>query len=140
MNVVLLTEDNETDVRLIKRIFDGGSVALHCVNSGEDCLMYLRHEGPYFDDPSPDLVLLDLSLPMMDGRDVLRHVKADPALRYIPIVILTGYADAHDVVRQYDAGCNAYVVKPHDYDALAATLRAIVAFWFNVAVLPGRPN
>lgn len=136
MNVILAVEDRETDVRLIQHAFEGTSIALHHVSTGEECLMYLRKEGQYFDTQTPDLVMLDLSLPGLDGREVLTAIKTDPKLRYMPVIIFTGYAEDRDVYRQYDAGVNAYVVKPRDYDLLTEQIRSIIGFWFHTALLP----
>ncbi len=136
MNVILAVEDRETDVQLIKSAFHGTGVSLHQVTTGEECLMYLRKESQYFDTQTPDLVLLDLSLPGMDGREVLKTIKTDPALRYMPVIIFTGYAEDRDVFRQYDAGCNAYVQKPATFKELAENIRCIVEFWGRCAILP----
>ena len=136
MNVILLTEDRELDSRLVRQALAGTSIDLHCVNTGEDCLMFLRKQGAYFDAPTPDLVLLDLSLPGMDGREVLLEIKRDKDLKYLPVVIFTGAMEERDLFRQYEAGCSGYIVKPNDYDELTRTLRSIITYWFYVVVLP----
>lgn len=139
MNVILLTEDREFDTQLVQRALQGGSIDLYCVGSGESCLEFLRKQGEFFDVPTPDLVLLDLSLPGIDGRDVLTIIKNDVDLKYIPVVIFTGSMDPADLFRQYEAGCGGYIVKPADYDELARVLRSIITYWFYVAIPPRKP-
>src|SRR6185295_10780307 len=125
MDVILLTEDREIDVQLVRQALRGSSIDLYCVGTGEECLAFLRKEGAHFDAPSPDLLLLDLSLPGIDGRDVLVEIKSDDNLKYLPVVIFTGTVDERDLFRQYEAGCSGYIIKPTDYDELSRTLRAI---------------
>ena len=96
----------------------------------------MRREEPYAGAPVPDLVLLDLNMPRKDGREVLAEVKEDPALRLIPVVVLTTSAAERDLVKSYDLHANAYVVKPLDLDQFIEVVQAIKNFWFTIVKLP----
>lgn len=137
---VLLVEDNEDDVVLLRLGFDraGVPVDLHVVDNGAACLHFLRREPPFSAAPRPDLVLLDLNMPVLDGRGTLAAIEADPALRDIPVVVLTTSAREEDVARMYRLRCAGYVVKPVDVDQFFAAVRTICAYWFTVVRLPGR--
>ena len=100
----------------------------------------LRGESPCEDAPRPDLILLDLNLPRMDGREVLAATKADPVLRRTPVVVLTSSQEESDLLRAYDEDANAYVVKPIGLEGLAEVVKAIDAFWFSVVRLPGQAD
>ena len=133
--VVLLVEDNLADVELTCMALDeeGGPGTVFVARDGVDALAFLRHEGAHADAPRPDLVLLDLNLPGIDGRGVLAEMKRDAALKRIPVVVLTSSSAPDDVAGAYDAGCNCFVTKPVDLDAYLATVRAIEHFWHTVA-------
>jgi CheY-like chemotaxis protein len=105
---ILLVEDNPGDVRLTREALKEGKIRnnLNVVGDGVEALRYLRREGPYAESTRPDLILLDLNLPRMDGREVLEAVKADPSLRLIPVVVLTSSAAEQDIVRAYDLHAN----------------------------------
>ena len=135
---VLLVEDNENDVELTQRALqkEGLHVNLQHVWNGEECMSYLRREGDYADKPWPDMVLLDLNLPVMDGREVLAEIVRDESLRRIPVVILTTSAADADLLRMYELRCNAYIVKPVDFDQFREVIRSLGDFWFSVAMLP----
>jgi CheY-like chemotaxis protein len=137
---VLLVEDDPGDVLLTREAFEHQKVAnrLHVVNNGEDAITFLRKEGAYADAPDPDLVLLDLNLPGMHGREVLMAVKEDPRLQTIPVVVLTTSEAEEDVLRSYQLHANAYVTKPVDFDRFMAVVRAIDDFFVSVVRLPGR--
>ena len=98
-------------------------------------MQYLRREGRYANSPRPSLVVLDLNLPRKDGRQVLAEIKPDPALRRIPIVILTSSSSQQDVTQSYDLHANCYIVKPLDFDGLRQVVQRIEQFWFGVAKL-----
>ena len=138
---VLLVEDDPGDVLMTQEAFQDYKIAnnLTVVTNGEDAISYLRKEGGYADAVTPDLVLLDLNLPRRDGREVLREVKADPALRHIPIVVLTTSDAEDDVLGSYQLYANAYVRKPVDFEQFVAAIRAIDNFFISVVRLPGRP-
>jgi CheY-like chemotaxis protein len=109
---------------------------LHWVENGEDAMDYLHCQGEFVDVLRPDLILLDLNLPGMDGREVLAEVKADPLLKNIPIVILTTSTDEEDVLRSYNLNANCYVTKPIDiYDFIRA-VQLINEFWLAAVKLP----
>ena len=137
---VLLVEDDPGDVLLTREAFEHQKVAnqLHVVNNGEDAIAFLRKEGAYADAPDPDLVLLDLNLPGMHGREVLAAIKEDARLQTIPVVVLTTSEAEEDVLRSYRLHANAYVTKPVDFDRFMAVVRAIDEFFVSVVRLPTR--
>jgi CheY-like chemotaxis protein len=139
---VLLVEDDPGDVVLITEAFEHNKVnnRLHVVADGVEALQFLRREAPYEDAAVPDLVLLDLNLPRKDGRQVLAEVKADDALRRIPVVVLTTSKAEEDVLRSYDLHANAYVTKPVDFDRFIEVVRQIDEFFVSVVKLPGRDS
>jgi chemotaxis family two-component system response regulator Rcp1 len=103
---------------------------------GVEALAFLRREGEWADAPRPDLVLLDLNLPRKDGRQVLEEMKTDPALRHIPVVVLTSSQAEQDIVRAYDLHANCYITKPVDLDQFITVVKSIEDFWFTVVKLP----
>jgi chemotaxis family two-component system response regulator Rcp1 len=135
---ILLVEDNAGDVRLTREALREArvDVELIAVSDGEEALAYLRKEGRHSDARRPDLVLLDLNLPKRNGLEVLEDMRRDPALRLLPVIMLTTSAAAHDVSACYDRGVNSYVVKPLDLDDFTSVVRAIDAFWLQTARLP----
>jgi CheY-like chemotaxis protein len=135
---VLLVEDDPGDVLLTREAFEHQKVnnRLHVVNNGEDAINFLRQQGKFTDAPLPDLILLDLNLPGMHGREVLSTVKEDPGLRTIPVVVLTTSEAEEDVLRSYALHANAYVTKPVDFDRFMAVVRAIDEFFVSVVRLP----
>lgn len=139
---ILLAEDNEDDVFLMSEVFRriGLPANLRNVENGEECLAYLRKEGCYAGVPTPDLLFLDLNMPIMDGRQVLGALVADPRLRRLPVVILTTSANERDIQEMYDLRCSSYIVKPIDFDAFERAIRIIGEYWLNLAVLPMPPE
>jgi len=135
---VLLVEDNPGDVRLTREAFKDAKVHLqmHVVNDGVEALDFLNRRGDYENSPRPDLILLDLNLPRKDGRDVLAEVKADPALKSIPVVILTTSASDVDIESSYLLHANCYISKPVDLEGFLTVVRSIDSFWFAVVKLP----
>ena len=135
---ILLVEDNPGDVRLTREALKEGKIRnnLNVASDGVEALRYLRREGPYAGAARPDLILLDLNLPRMDGREVLQAVKMDPSLRHIPVVVLTSSAAEQDIVRAYDLHANCYVSKPVDLDQFIHVVKSIEDFWFNIVKLP----
>ena len=112
---------------------------LYVVRDGEEAMEFLRHTGRYADAkgaPRPGLVLLDLNLPRVDGREVLEQIKGDPALRRIPVVVLTSSLAEADVMRCYDQGANSYVTKPVDFEEFLRAVAAIGRYWLHVAEIP----
>ncbi|MFD1563751.1 response regulator [Haloarchaeobius amylolyticus] len=135
---ILLVEDNPGDVRLTREAFKQGRIEndLHVVSDGNEALSFLSQEGEYADAPRPDLILLDLNLPGKDGEDILEELKNDPALRSIPVIVLTSSSAEEDIARSYELHANAYLTKPVDPDEFIETVRAFEKFWFSVVRLP----
>ncbi|WP_199421949.1 response regulator [Actinotalea solisilvae] len=135
---VLLVEDDPGDVLMVREVFEDHAVGGHLdvVSDGAEALAFLRREGEHADARRPDVVLLDLNLPKIGGREVLEVVKADDELRSIPVVVLTTSAAEEDILRAYAAHANAYVTKPVDWDAFTAAVRRIGHFFGDVARLP----
>lgn len=135
---ILLVEDNPGDVDLTLEALDEAKIRneVHVAEDGVEAMAFLRREGSYADAPRPDLVLLDLNMPRMDGRQVLEEVKKDADLRRIPIVVLTTSEDEQDVLDAYEHSANAYIVKPVDFQQFFGTIRALEDFWLTVVRLP----
>jgi len=134
---ILLVEDNPSDVYLTEEALRSMGVTsrLHVAGDGVEAMAFLRREGMHAEAPRPDLVLLDLNLPLKDGRRVLAEVKEDEALRRIPIIVLTTSNAPSDVVKCYDLHANCYIVKPVDFDEFETVIRAIEEFWFRYVTL-----
>ena len=135
---ILLVEDNEGDEFLVTDAFEhaGFPYEMEVVRNGEAALERLRGEGTYSGRPVPDLVLLDLNLPRLDGRDVLRTVKSDAQLAQVPVLVLTTSSSQSDIDTCYGLHANAYLTKPFEVSGYESIVEAIRAFWFNVATLP----
>jgi CheY-like chemotaxis protein len=135
---ILLVEDNEDDVFITRRSFqktDPNAEISH-VSNGVECLKYLRQEAPYETSPLPDLVLLDINMPLMDGREVLEELSADPKLRQIPVVVLTTSESNSEVREMYRLKCNTYITKPVDFNDFHAAVQQIYDYWFHLAANP----
>lgn len=134
----LLVEDNPGDVRLTREALKESKLRnrLNIVGDGVEALAFLRREGKYASAPRPDLVLLDLNLPRKDGREVLAEIKADPALKRIPVVIITSSEAEQDVLASYDLHVNCYVSKPVDLEQFIKVVRSIETFWLTIVKLP----
>ncbi|NTU84355.1 MAG: response regulator [Chloroflexales bacterium] len=135
---ILLVEDNPGDVRLTMEALRDAKMhnQVHVAKDGVEALAFLLHESPYQATPRPDLILLDLNLPRKDGREVLAAIKGDPALRRIPVVVLTTSQDEQDVLASYDLHANSYIVKPVDLDQFISIVKSIEDFWFEIVKLP----
>jgi len=135
---VLLVEDSASDAELTRKAFQRQRIEmrLHHVWDGIECLNFLERVEPFTQAPRPDLILLDLNMPRMDGREVLRKVKGDQALCPIPIVVLTTGAERSDIVDAYRAHANAYVIKPVDLERFFSLIGNIRNFWMETAELP----
>ncbi|MBX3651377.1 MAG: response regulator [Burkholderiales bacterium] len=138
---ILLAEDNEDDVVLMRHGFELAKLAvgLHHVENGHECMNFLRKTGKYADAPTPDIVLLDLNMPIMSGREVLAELVADEKLNHIPVVILTTSAEDQDILSMYKLRCSSYIVKPVDFDQFLRVIRGIGDYWLTIVVLPRRP-
>ena len=135
---VLLVDDNPGDVRLTLEAFKDAKMHLgiHVAKDGVEAMEFLTRQGPYFESPRPDLILLDLNLPKKDGREVLAEVKAHPFLKTIPVVILTTSASDADIERSYLLHANCYVSKPVDLEGFLKVVQSIDNFWLSVVKLP----
>ena len=135
---IMLVEDNLGDVRLTKEALHDAKVYNNMVVAadGLEALRILRQEGPYSGSPRPDLILLDLNLPRMNGFEVLDVIKADPELKRIPVVILTTSQAEQDIVRGYDLHANAFVTKPVDLEQFIKVIKSIEDFWLEIVKLP----
>jgi CheY-like chemotaxis protein len=135
---VLLVEDSPGDVRLTQEAFRDANdaIRLHVAADGVEAMSFLRREGAHAHAPRPDLILLDLNLPRMDGREVLTHIKADESLRTIPTVILTTSESEADIVKSYQLQANCYLSKPVQLEAFDSLVKSINDFWLTKAKLP----
>lgn len=135
---ILLVEDNEADALLSQEALKRAKVRnrVHIVNDGVEAMEFLRRQGAFPEAPRPDLVLLDLNLPNMDGREVLEAMKADPVLKTIPVVVVTSSAAEQDIVRTYDLNANAYVTKPVDLQQFLHVVGSVGDFWLEIVKLP----
>jgi len=134
---LMLVEDNHGDVLLAREAFRRAKVRnnITVAKNGEEAMQMLRREPPHEDCPRPDLILLDLNLPRMDGRQVLQAVKSDPALQSIPVVMLTSSKAATDIIKSYRLNANGYIVKPVGFERLQEIVGSLETFWFSVVVL-----
>lgn len=135
---VLLVEDNPGDVRLTREALKDGRLLnnLSVVGDGVEALSFLRRQGKFVEAALPDLILLDLNLPKKDGREVLAEIKADPALRRIPVVVLTTSSAEEDILKTYDLHANCYITKPVDLEQFMRVIKSIEDFWVSVVKLP----
>jgi CheY-like chemotaxis protein len=136
---ILLVEDSPSDIRLTQKVLAQARIAnnLHIVRDGVDALAYVRRSEPqYADVPTPDIILLDLNLPRMDGREVLHELKGDPNLRHIPVIVLTTSTEERDVLRSYELHANSYVSKPIDLNEFFDVVRSIEGYWLSIVRLP----
>ncbi len=139
---ILLADDDEDDRELTREALQDSRLAneMRFAVDGQDLLDYLRRRGGYADTsvdaPRPDLILLDLNMPRKDGREALAEIKADPALRRIPVVVLTTSKAEADVMRSYDLGCNSFITKPVTFGGLVEVLRTWTRYWFEIVALP----
>jgi chemotaxis family two-component system response regulator Rcp1 len=137
---LLLVDDNEGDVRLTQEALKDSKLhlKLSIVNDGEEAMDYLRRQGSYADAERPDLILLDIHMPRKSGLEVLEEVKADPALREIPTVIMTSSSAEADIAKSYRLHANCYITKPLDFTQFTEVVRAVDHFWFSIVKLPNK--
>ena len=137
---LLLVEDSPTDALLMQEALRHARIwnNVHVVEDGEEALAFLRREDPHTHAPRPDLILLDLNLPRKDGREVLAEIKVEPALKSIPVVVLTTSKDEQDVLHAYDLHASCYITKPVDFSQFTEIVQSIEHFWFAVVTLPRR--
>jgi chemotaxis family two-component system response regulator Rcp1 len=135
---ILLVDDNPGDVRLTMEALKDGKLqsTVHAVQDGVEALAFLHRGGKYAGVPRPDLILLDLNLPRMNGAQVLADIKEDTALKHIPVVVLSGSRDMDDIVKAYNLRANCYVTKPIDLEEFMVVVKAVSDFWLTIAQLP----
>lgn len=135
---ILLVEDNPADVDLTLECFAETDMPynVNVVNDGEAALRYLRRQGEYADATAPFLILLDLNLPRLDGREVLSEIKSDPELKHLPVLVLTSSDAEQDVITSYQLHANCYIIKPTGLAQFGELAKIVEKFWFEVAVLP----
>ncbi len=138
---ILLVEDDAEDIEIIRRAFQRAETdnPIHVVRDGQEAMEFLQRTGRHADAsraPRPGLILLDLDLPRLDGREVLARIKGDPRLRRIPVVVLTTSADQVDVSACYDRGANSFIAKPLDVGGLLAAVTTIGKYWLQTVQIP----
>ena len=139
---ILMADDDEEDRELTREALQNARLAnqMKFVVDGQDLLDYLRQEGQYAgrpaEAPRPGIILLDLNMPKKDGREALHEIKADPALRSIPVVVLTTSRDEQDVFGTYDLGVNSFITKPVTFAGLVEAMRTLQRYWFELVELP----
>ena len=135
---VLLVEDKLSDVILTREAFKQAPlhVTLHHAKDGEECMAYLRKQHEYVAAPTPDIVLLDLNMPRMDGREVLAEIVSDESLRHLPVIILTTSSEEREVLNMYRLRCSSYIVKPFSFAEFVRIAQSIRDYWLTVATVP----
>ena len=135
---ILLVEDNEGDIVLAKEALKEARIRnrITVVTDGEQALRYLFRENDFHNASHPDLILLDVNLPKVNGMEVLERIKSDPALKIIPVVMLTTSTSEKDVMRAYKSYVNCYINKPIDLEEFIRVIKTIESFWLNVVKLP----
>jgi CheY-like chemotaxis protein len=138
---ILMADDDDDDRMLAKKALRGSRLAndMRFVGDGDELLRYLRRRAPYangIDAPRPGIILLDLNMPKMDGREALSEIKADPVLRQIPVVVLTTSRAEQDIFRTYDLGVNSFITKPVTFEGLVEVMQALSRYWFEIVDLP----
>jgi CheY-like chemotaxis protein len=139
--VILMADDDPEDCMLTREALIESRLAntINVVSDGEELMDYLWNRGKYTDPvsaPRPGLILLDLNMPRLDGREALALIKKDPNLRRIPIIVLTTSKAEEDVFRSYDLGANSYITKPVSFEAMVAITKTFTQYWFNIVELP----
>jgi two-component system response regulator len=137
---ILLVEDNLGDIRLTEEALKDAKVhtLLSVARDGVEAMAFLRKTGKFTDAPTPDIILLDLNLPKMNGLEVLKEVKTDQALLQIPIVVITSSKAEEDVAKSYHLHANCYITKPIDFNQFMVVVQSIENFWFTIVRLPSR--
>ena len=138
---ILIADDDEDDRDMIRDALKESRLLnnLHCVKDGEELMDYLHHRGKFEDqikNPLPGLILLDLNMPRMDGREALREIKTDPHLRQIPVIVLTTSQAEEDIFRTYELGVNSFITKPVSFDSLVKVMKTLGHYWFDIVELP----
>ena len=139
---ILLVEDSETDAELTLQALKQGKLenTVHHVKDGVEAMQFLRKEGDFAGAKRPDLILLDLNMPRLDGREVLKQIREDESLKVIPVVVLTTSSHDKDILETYGLTANSYIVKPVDLNSFFEVVRAINNFWVRVVALPPKDS
>ncbi|WP_290792269.1 response regulator [Flavihumibacter sp. UBA7668] len=139
---ILLVEDNEGDVVLTLEAFESIRLvnAINVVNDGEEAIQYLNKEGKFMKAVEPDMILLDINLPKIDGKEVLHYIKTHDRFKVIPVVILTSSASEKDIYDTYAEHANCYITKPVDFNKFITVIKSIETFWINIVQLPVKSN
>ena len=143
--VILMADDDEDDILLARDAFERGKIIndFHAVESGQELLDYLKNEGAYSDPalaPRPDIILLDLNMPGIDGRETLKEIKADPKLRCIQIVVFTTSESRKDILNTYCNGASSYIIKPVTFEAMSELVQRLSDYWFQIVRLPSNTD
>ena len=135
---VLLVEDSETDAELTIEALKQGKLrnSIHHTKDGEEAMRFLERKGEYADAVRPDIILLDLNMPKLDGREVLRRIRANEDLKVIPVVVLTTSSHDQDILESYGLAANSYIVKPVDLNRFFDVVKQIENFWVQIVALP----
>lgn len=135
---ILLVEDNEGDIVLIKEALSEGGFQhkLSIVRDGEDAVQFLRREGRFASESIPDLIVMDINLPRLNGMELLKYIKQHVSFRSIPVVILTTSSSSRDILEAYQQYVNSYIIKPGNLQAYIGVVHAIMDFWINIVRLP----
>jgi CheY-like chemotaxis protein len=139
--LVLMAEDDIEDQMLMREAFErvGFAGSFRFVNDGDELLDYLNGRGQHAGAPRPDLVLVDINMPGRNGHEVVRQIKRTPALRAIPVVMMTTSGQEEDVIRSYNQGANSYIRKPSNFDHLTEIVEMLGEYWFHTVELPPAP-
>ncbi len=144
-HAILLVEDNPADIKITERALreSGFPVELLVVRDGQEAVEYLLRQGQHADNSNwrnPDLILLDLNLPRLTGREVLERIRATPELKAVPVIVLTTSRRQEDVQEMYAAGANTYIEKPQNFQKFVQVLQTIQSYWLDTALLPPLPG
>ncbi len=141
--VILMADDDEDDQFMARDAFETNRLhnVLYFVKDGVELMEYLRHQGNFSDpstSPRPGLILLDLNMPLMDGREALKEIKSDPELRSIPVVVLTTSSAEEDIIKTYEYGVNSFITKPVTFQGLVEVIKQTGIYWFEIVELPDK--
>jgi len=139
--VILMADDDEDDRLMAKEALEEARICneMRFVEDGVELLDYLKRRGQYADpekSPFPGLILLDLNMPRMDGREALKEIKSDPELRRIPVVVLTTSKAEEDILKTYDLGVNSFITKPVTFEGLVQVMKTLAEYWFEIVSIP----
>jgi CheY-like chemotaxis protein len=137
---ILMADDDQDDCLLVREAFTEARISndLRIVHDGKDLLDYLHHQGSFKKEeaPRPGLILLDLNMPRLDGRQALNRIKSDPELKRIPVVVLTTSREDQDILKSYSLGANSYITKPVTFEGLIEVMKELKRYWFEIVELP----